>query len=182
MKFKLRPNETVEWRSTKGAGFWAVWCGGVMALSGILVLVYAFIIPMSAWGGLWLGVIGIPLGLIMVIYKFIQGKAVEFRLTNQRIVITKFGKITKEVSLKLYEGKPVSQFLQEHTAYMANDEPRYTLKILHPKTLDTIIHCKDIHPSALKILRKIGHVIKCKYCQTTNPVFNARCSHCGGVI
>ena len=181
MKFKLRPNETVEWRSKKGAGFWARWFGILVACVGFFVLLQTT--AFNDWGWLtWLGLIITVVGTVVISSMFIKGKAVEYRLTNQRIVVTRFGRITKEVSLKLFEGKPVSQFMEKYSAYMASGEQRYTLTLLHPTTLDKILHCRDVNPAAIKILEKIGHIVKCRYCQTTNSIFNARCVHCGGPL
>ncbi len=179
MKFKLRPNETVEWRSKKGTGFWARMGIGVV---GTLLFLVGFQFLSEGWdtkvsAGLILA-IAIIVGYIAYA---IRGNVIEYRLTNQRIVITTFGRVTKEYPLKMWEGKPVSQYLKYHVSYHGGG-PRYNVSILHPKTLDAVLHCKDINESTITILKKIGHIVKCKYCQTTNSVFNARCSHCGGVI
>ena len=179
MKFKLRPNETVEWRSKKGTGFWARMFLGFM---GMLLFLVFFQYLSNGWNlGILVQLIGVMAGVVVFIIYCIRGNVIEYRLTNQRIVVTTFGRITKEYPLKLWEGKPVSQYLQKHISYHGGG-PRYNVNILHPKTLDKILHCKDVNPSAIKILEKIGHIIKCKYCQTTNSVFNARCVHCGGSL
>ena len=179
MKFKLRPNETVEWRSKKGTGFWARMFLGFMFT--VLFLVFFQYLGKGWTTGILIQLIVVMAGVGAYIAYCIRGNVIEYRLTNQRIVITMFGRVTKEYPLKMFEGKPVSQYLKYHVSYHGGG-PRYNVNILHPKTLDTILHCKDINPSVLTILKKIGHIVKCKYCQTTNSVFNARCVHCGGVL
>lgn len=176
----LLPDENVVWARKQGIGFWipffAIWilCGGALLIS------FGF-----AFGGTIIGIITIIPVIASTFYlvrAFLKAVRTKYFLTNKRIVKATGGKIVKETPLSIFGDRPINQFLETKVAYMANNEPRYVIRIFDPVSAETLVNCTDLDKNAAEAFEKIGKEVRCRYCDTKNSALNSRCSYCGATL
>ncbi len=188
----LLPGENIEWVTQKGlisASFILAIMG---VFGGVFPVVFGFLggesngVPFSSNPTLgWIGVALILVALCCLIILSVRTKSTKYILTNQRIVVTGFGKVVKEMSLSSFMGKPVSQFVDKTIAGTANDKPVYNIRITNPESLN-FIEFKSLNESAVgrleRILEQARQMVRCKYCARTNSANSSVCNHCGAPL
>lgn len=131
--------------------------------------------PIEVGGGLILA------GLGLLFFSSVKAKSTKYILTNQRILVTSFGRIVKEISLSSFLGRPLTQFLDVESVGYSNGQQISNVRITDPKTAD-FIELNNLNPSAVNILKKISQTVRCTYCKTNNSAFNPVCSLCNAPL
>jgi len=187
IKSRLLPDENIVWAAQKGffglsfvVAFFGIGGGVFLAFFGFLGTNEGVILPPNPTLG-WTGVVLILSGLVYMIVCSVIAKSTKYILTNRRILETRFGKIVKEIPVKSFLGKPLSQFLDKEAAGIVNGQPVYNIRITDPKSAD-FMEFKCLNDSAVKTLEKISQVVRCRYCHTVNSALNSVCSHCGAPL
>jgi hypothetical protein len=188
----LLPEENIEWVTQKGLFSISLFLSLVVAFIGIFPAIFGFFggesngvpfPPNPAVG--WLGVVLILVALGCAIFLIVETEGTKYVLTNKRMVVTRFGKVVKEISLSSFMGKPVSQFVDKTAAAMMNNQPVYNVRITNPESWDSI-EFKSLSETAVEklenILEQARQMVRCKYCSSINPANSLVCARCGAPL
>ena len=188
----LLPEENIEWVTQKGLISVSFILTIMSVFLGVFPAIFGFLggesngvpFPPNPTLG-WIGIALILVALGCLIILSVRTKSTKYILTNQRTVVTRFGKVVKEMSLSSFMGKPVSQFVDKTIAGTANDQPVYNIRITNPESLDSI-EFKSLNESAVerleRILEQARQMIRCKYCARINSANSSVCNHCGAPL
>jgi ribosomal protein L40E len=133
-------------------------------------------------------ILGVPLLILMVIgfffivRAFIQGRHTRYFLTNERLIETRNGIITKEVSLDKFKDKPLSQFVEKKAVGTVNNQPVYKIRIYDPVSADLLMELKDLDETSIRAFEAFVQTIKCPYCGAKNPVNSLDCRNGGASL
>ena len=176
----LLPAENVVWARPRGMSFWVVFCSGMLGIGGGVCTLMAFILFGNILGVLLL--ILMSIGFIFIIRAFIRGGHIKYFLTNERLIETRKGIVTREVSLDRFKGKPLSQFVEKKVIGTVNNQPVYKIRILDPVSAEILMELKDLDESSIGAFEKIGQTVKCPYCGAKNRANSLECRHCGASL
>ena len=76
----------------------------------------------------------------------------------------------------------MNQFVEKRITHRVNSQPIYTIRIYDPQSGDVLIDLKDLDGTSTMALEKIGHTIRCSYCDTKNTSISTQCHYCGGPL
>lgn len=79
------------------------------------------------------------IGFFFIIRAFIRGRHTRYFLTNERLIETKRGIITREVSMDRFRGKPLGHFLVKSVIGTVNNQPVYKIRIYDPPSQGTCL-------------------------------------------
>lgn len=135
--------------------------------------------------------VGIGFGLLFAIlgggfwYTTQKQAGTRLYLTTFRLIRTRHGAITNQVSRQLFRGKSLSAFLRVsgYTAYGARDSANRVetshVIILDPNSGNVVMNLGQVPPPTIKALEMISQVVYCQYCGRSNSPSNTVCSECG---
>lgn len=133
-------------------------------------------------------ILGIPLSILMIIgfffiiRSFIKGRHTKYFLTNERLIETRKGTVTREVSLDRFRGKPLNQFVAKTVIGTINNQPIYKIRIHDPVSGEVLMELKDLDENSIRAFEKMGQIVKCSYCGAKNPANSLECRHCGASL
>jgi len=181
----LQPHEEIVWAGQTPSGTHG-WVGGV--------LVMLFGIFFALIGFLTFSVVGIGFGLFFALlggglwYQTLKQTGTRLYLTSYRLIRTRHGTITNQISRQIFRGKNLAAFLRVsgYTAYGRNDSAHrvetFRVDILDPNSGNVLMNLGQVPAPTVNVLETISQVVYCQYCGRSNPTSNNACSECGASL
>jgi len=176
----LKLGENVVWARKRGTSFWVIFCSMMLGIGGTVCTINAYVFV-----GVFLAVpllILMAIGFFFILRAFANGRDIKYYLTNERLIETRKGRVTKEISLTTFHGKSLNQFFETKVIGTVNNQPVYVIKIYDQSSGNVLMEFKDLDSASVEALERIGQIIECRYCGFKNMANSLECKNCGAPL
>jgi zinc-ribbon domain len=145
-------------------------------------------------GFVTISLVGIGFGLFFALlggglwYQTLKQTGTRLYLTSYRLIRTRHGAITNQISRQIFRGKNLAAFLRVsgYTAYGRNNGAyrveTFHVDILDPNSGNVLMNLGQVPAPTVNVLETISQVVYCQYCGRSNPPSNNTCSECGATL